>query len=130
MASVFDRPAFRTPFQQESSLPAFQKAIEDTIGALNTGLWRTREGVEIRRIPSIHHLKNQRIQTVMGKVVRQVDQLRRIFVTRLKEGKSDLVDVVSPIAPRLRSRNAWLTSQTTRDRESSRRFNQCILPSV
>lgn len=87
MAAVFDRPAFRTPFQQESSLPAFQKAIEDTIGALNTGLWRTREGVEIRRIPSIHHLKNQRIQTVMGKVVRQVDQLRRIFVTRLKEGE-------------------------------------------
>ncbi|MEI6934120.1 hypothetical protein ACOQLP_30420, partial [Klebsiella pneumoniae] len=82
-----DRPAFRTPFQQESSLPAFQKAIEDTIGALNTGLWRTREGVEIRRIPSIHHLKNQRIQTVIGKVVRQVDQLRRIFVTRLKEGE-------------------------------------------
>lgn len=87
MAAVFDRPAFRTPFQQESSLPAFQKAIEDTIGALNTGLWRTREDVEIRRIPSIHHLKNQRIQTVMGKVVRQVDQLRRIFVTRLKEGE-------------------------------------------
>ena len=87
MAAVFDRPAFRTPFQQESSLPAFQKAIEDTIGALNTGLWRTREGVEIRRIPSIHHLKNHRIQTVMGKVVRQVDQLRRIFVTRLKEGE-------------------------------------------
>ena len=87
MAAVFDRPAFRTPFQQESSLPAFQKAIEDTIGALNTGLWRTREGIEIRRIPSIHHLKNQRIQTVMGRVVRQVDQLRRIFVTRLKEGE-------------------------------------------
>ena len=61
IAAVFDRPAFRTPFQQESSLPAFQQAIEDTIGALNTGLWRTREGVEIRRIPSIHHLKNQRI---------------------------------------------------------------------
>ncbi|MES4612357.1 hypothetical protein V2154_07215 [Ewingella sp. CoE-038-23] len=87
MAAVFDRPAFRTPFQQESSLPAFQKAIEDTIGALNTGLWRTRDGVEIRRIPSIHHIKNQRIHTVMGKVVRQVDQLRRIFVTRLKEGE-------------------------------------------
>ncbi|UGS47699.1 hypothetical protein JMT66_08650 [Kosakonia cowanii] len=87
MAAVFDRPAFRTPFHQESSLPAFQQAIEDTIGALNTGLWRTREGIEIRRIPSIHHLKNQRIQAVMEKVVRQVDQLRRIFVTRLKEGE-------------------------------------------
>lgn len=28
MASVFDRPAFRMPFQQESSLPVFQQAVE------------------------------------------------------------------------------------------------------
>lgn len=87
MAAVFDRPAFRTPFQQESSLPAFQQAIEDTIGALNTGVWRTREGDEIRRIPSIHHLRDQRIHAVLAKVVRQVDELRRIFVARLKEGE-------------------------------------------
>jgi hypothetical protein len=87
MAAVFDRPAFRTPFRQESSLPAFQQAIEDTIGALNTGVWRTREGDEIRRIPSIHHLQDQRTQAVLATVVRQVDQLRRIFVTRLKEGE-------------------------------------------
>jgi hypothetical protein len=87
MAAVFDRPAFRTPFHQESSLPAFQQAIEDTIGALNTGVWRTREGDEIRRIPSIHHLRDQRIRAVLDKVVRQVDELRRIFVTRLKEGE-------------------------------------------
>lgn len=87
MAAVFDRPAFRTPFQQESSLPAFQQAIEDTIGALNTGVWRTREGDEIRRIPSIHHFQDQHTQAVLAKVVRQVDQLRRIFVTRLKEGE-------------------------------------------
>lgn len=87
MAAVFDRPAFYTPFHQESSLPAFQQAIEDTIGALNTGIWRTREGDEIRRIPSIHHLRDQRIRAVLEKVVRQVDELRRIFVARLKEGE-------------------------------------------
>lgn len=87
MAAVFDRPAFRTPFQQESSLPAFQQAIEDTIGALNTGVWRTRESDEIKRIPSIHHLQDQRTQAVLAKVVRQVDQLRRIFVARLKGGE-------------------------------------------
>ncbi|MFC3322899.1 restriction endonuclease [Mesorhizobium cantuariense] len=33
MAAVFDRPAFRTPFQQESSIPAFHHAIEDTLAA-------------------------------------------------------------------------------------------------
>ena len=87
MAVVFDRPVFRTPFQQESSLPAFQQAIENTIGALNTGVWRTRDGDEIRRIPSIHHLRDQRIRAMLEKVVRQVDELRRIFVTRLREGE-------------------------------------------
>jgi hypothetical protein len=86
MAAVFDRPAFRTPFQQESSLPAFQQAIEDTIGALNTGVWRTRNGDEIRRIPSINHLRDKHIKAVLAKVVRQVDELRRIFVKRLKDG--------------------------------------------
>lgn len=86
MAAVFDRPAFRTPFHQESSLPAFQQAIEDTIGALNTGIWRTREGAEIRRIPSIHHLRDPRVRGVLAQVVRQIDELRRIFVKHLRGG--------------------------------------------
>lgn len=87
MAAVFNRSAFRTPFQQESSLPAFQQAIEDTIRALNTGVWRTREGDEIRRIPSIHNLRDRGIRTTLEKVVRHVDDLRRIFVTGLREGE-------------------------------------------
>ena len=87
MAAVFDRPAFRTPFRQESSLPAFQQAVEDTIGALNTGVWRTREGTEIRRIPSIHHVRDPHIRQVLARGVRQVDELRRIFVARLREGE-------------------------------------------
>ncbi|KQK61103.1 hypothetical protein AOX61_10500 [Pseudomonas aeruginosa] len=99
MAAVFDRPAFYTPFHQESSLPAFQQAIEDTIGALNTGIWRTREGDEIRRIPSIHHLRDQRIRAVLEKVVRQVDELRRIFVARLKEGEIQHCGCGNPDCP-------------------------------
>jgi hypothetical protein len=42
LATVFDRPAFWTPFYQECSLGAFEQAIEDTICALNTGIYRTR----------------------------------------------------------------------------------------
>jgi len=99
MAAVFDRPAFYTPFHQESSLPAFQQAIEDTIGALNTGIWRTREGDDIRRIPSIHHLRDQRIRAVLEKVVRQVDELRRIFVARLKEGEIQHCGCGNPDCP-------------------------------
>jgi hypothetical protein len=85
MAAVFDRPAFRTPFQSESSLPAFQQAIEDTIGALNTGIWRTREGAEIRRLPSLHTLRNARTRATLTKVVRELDEIRRIFKRRLAD---------------------------------------------
>jgi hypothetical protein len=34
---AFDRPAFKTPFRKESSLPRFRTAIAETIDTLNTG---------------------------------------------------------------------------------------------
>lgn len=86
MAAVLDRPAFTTPFQQESSLPAFQQALEDTIRALNTGVWHTREGAEIRRIPSLHHLRDPRARAGVAEAVRHVDELRRAFVARRRDG--------------------------------------------
>ncbi len=86
MATVFDRPAFHTPFQQESSLPAFLQAIEDSIGALSTGVWRTRDGVEIRRIPSLNHLRNSAARAELGRIVRGLDDLRRLFKRRLSDG--------------------------------------------
>lgn len=86
MAAVFDRPAFRTPFREESSLPAFLTAIEDTIRALNTGVWQTREGEEIRRVPSLHTLRDPSLRAEMSQIVQRVDSLRRIFVARLRDG--------------------------------------------
>jgi hypothetical protein len=86
MAAVFDRPAFRTPFELECSLPAFQQAIEDTISALSTGIWKTRDGTEIRRLPSLHHIKDKDVRKGVMRTVRQVDELRRIFVRRLRDG--------------------------------------------
>ncbi|MER9708471.1 hypothetical protein NKJ10_30685 [Mesorhizobium sp. M0204] len=85
MAAAFDRPAFRTPFLEECSLSAFQQAIEDTIAALNTGIWRTREGDEIRRIPSLHHLRDQRVKASVSRAVQLIDQLRRTFVSGLRD---------------------------------------------
>jgi hypothetical protein len=48
LARMLDRPAFCTPFGQEASMADFRQAITDTIEALNTGVWRTRDRVEIR----------------------------------------------------------------------------------
>lgn len=73
MASAFDRPAFRTPFHCETSIPAFLKAIEDTIGALNTGIWQTRDGVEIRRNPSIQHIRSPQTRDLLKEAVAQLD---------------------------------------------------------
>lgn len=40
----FDRPAFQDRICQEGKMEDFDKAIEDTIIALNTGVLRTRDG--------------------------------------------------------------------------------------
>ncbi|MCY6371765.1 HNH endonuclease [Clostridium ganghwense] len=43
-SQCFDRPAFQDKFSQEGSNEAFDKAIEDTIIAINTGCLRDRNG--------------------------------------------------------------------------------------
>lgn len=43
-AQCFDRPAFQNEIRCEGSIEDFDKAIEDTIIALNTGVLRTRDG--------------------------------------------------------------------------------------
>lgn len=48
-AQCFDRPAFQDPFRQEGSMEAFDKAIEDTITAINTGCLRARDGGVLMR---------------------------------------------------------------------------------
>ena|SRR3989344_966214 len=70
LARAFDRPAFRTPFQQESNLHAFQQAIDDTIRVFSTGIWQTREGVEIHRLPSLHHIRDAGVRDALGLTVR------------------------------------------------------------
>lgn len=44
----FDRPAFRDRIYQEGRMEDFDKAIEDTIIALNTGVLRARDGSTLK----------------------------------------------------------------------------------
>jgi hypothetical protein len=76
MARLFDRPAFYTPFHQESSIPAFKKAITDTIEALNTGIYRLRDGTEIQRIPSRHQVKDLAIRSTLSESPERSIRLR------------------------------------------------------
>jgi len=87
LARAFDRPAFRTPFWAECSLPAFQQAIDDTICVLNTGVWKTREGDQIHRLPSLHHIRDPKIRQKLELTVRELDKLRRRFKELLATGE-------------------------------------------
>ncbi|MDH6650190.1 UNVERIFIED_ORG: hypothetical protein M2312_004861 [Rhizobium esperanzae] len=82
----FDRPAFRTPFHEEARLFDFQDAISNTISALNTGVWTTREGVEIRRLPSIQHIRDSKMREELKGLARDLDGLRRLFKLRMQDG--------------------------------------------
>lgn len=87
MTSLFDRPAFYTRFQYESSIPAFKKAITDTIEALNTGIHRLRDGTEIRRIPSRHSVSSPEIKAGLRSVELLLCQLRAKYDEYLKTGE-------------------------------------------
>jgi hypothetical protein len=86
MAGLFDRPAFYTPFHQESSIPAFKKAITDTIEALNTGIHRLRDGTEIHRIPSRHSIRSPETKRKLSQIERMLGELRAKYDKSVKTG--------------------------------------------
>lgn len=71
-----DRPAFRTYFHQELSFTDFDQAMEDTILALNTGHWRTRDGDVIERGKGKSHLVNPHWRSVTDEVVKLITEAR------------------------------------------------------
>ena len=71
---------------EECRLFDFQEAIENTIGALNTGIWKSRDGGEIRRLPSLQQIADPKARAELKAIVRDLDSLRRLFVRRLKDG--------------------------------------------
>ena len=99
MARLFDRPAFYTPFHKESSLPAFKKAITDTIEALNTGFYRLRDGTLIRQIPNRHDLQSSEVKNVLSQIVRDLVQLRSKYDQFIHDGKIQRCDCTDPNCP-------------------------------
>jgi hypothetical protein len=74
-AQCLDRPAFRTYFHEELSFSDFDRAMEDTLLALDTGYWRMRDGSVIDRAKGkvqIVHLpwreKLDRIAALIGEI--------------------------------------------------------------
>lgn len=77
-----DRPAFRTPFHQESSLPRFRAAIAETISAINTG--KTPSGTQL---PSKADVRDPAMRAALDSVVQRLVALRSAFDDLLKKGE-------------------------------------------
>lgn len=86
LVRCFDRPAFVTPFRLESNLPNFDKAIEDTIKAANTGIYCLRDGTEIEHIKSRFSISDQKLREAMGQIVNGLLTLRMKYQEFLQTG--------------------------------------------
>lgn len=82
-AQCFDRPAFQDPFMQEGSIEAFDKAIEDTITAINTGCLRSRDGAILSRSRGKAFLRNAEWRNKLDVVV----DLLRAVRSRYDDGR-------------------------------------------
>lgn len=78
-AQCFDRPAFTTPFLGEFSYVNFDRAMEDTILALNTGYWRTRDGDVIARGEGKSQVINPKWRQQLENLVMKLDDIRAVL---------------------------------------------------
>ena len=78
-AQCLDRPAFRTHFHLEMSFADFDRAMEDTLIALNTGYWRMRDGTLIERGRGKSTLVNPQWRQKLDEITQIVESIRIRF---------------------------------------------------
>jgi len=80
LMSALDRPAFRTPFHQESSLHRFREAIAETIDILNTGRFKGRQ------ISSKFQIRDLHVRSEVDRIVTTLVALRGAFDQFVRSG--------------------------------------------
>ncbi len=86
-SQCFDRPAFQDPFREEGSMEAFDKAIEDTITAINTGSLRARDGAILTQSKGKSYLSNQQWREKMDVIVDLLRAIRSRYSLAIKMGQ-------------------------------------------
>lgn len=86
-ASCLDRPAFVDRFHQERSTEAFDKAIEDTITAFNTGTLRARDGGVLRTEKGKSYLDDPELREKMTTVVAILRAIRMRYEDAKNSGE-------------------------------------------
>lgn len=85
-AQCFDRPAFQDPFRIEGSMEAFDKAMEDTITAINTGCLRSRDGAVLSQARGKAFLSNPEWRDKMDTVVDMLRAIRSRYQVAVTSG--------------------------------------------
>jgi hypothetical protein len=89
-SQCFDRPAFQDPFVREGSMEAFDRAIADTITAINTGCLRARDGTILAQAKGKSYLSNQRWREEMDTIVDSLRAVRSRYRLALQLGQIDI----------------------------------------
>jgi len=85
-AQCFDRPAFQDPFQQEGSMEAFDRAIEDTLTAINTGCLRSRDAAVLSQAWGKSFLTNVKWRQHMDVIADLLRAIRARYEDAKKNG--------------------------------------------
>lgn len=89
-SQCFDRPAFQDTFHQEGSTEAFDKAIEDTITAINTGCLRSRDGQVLAQAKGKSFLSNIDWRNQMDVIVDLLRAIRSRYALAVRTGQIHL----------------------------------------
>jgi hypothetical protein len=81
----FDRPAFQDDIYQEGRMEDFDKAIEDTLIALNTGVMRTRDGEKLKQAEGKSAIQNPIWRKKLDTIADMLNDIRR----RLKVAEAE-----------------------------------------
>lgn len=73
----FDRPAFWDDIRQEGRIEDFDKAIEDTLIALNTGVLRTRDGVILKQSEGKSAIQNPLWREKLDTIADMLNSIRK-----------------------------------------------------
>lgn len=86
-SQCFDRPAFQDPFEREGSMEAFDKAIADTIIAINTGCLMARDGQILAQAKGKSYLANHKWRERMDVIVDLLRGLRSRYKDAVQTGE-------------------------------------------
>lgn len=96
VAKCFDRPVFQDRFIQERSIEDFDKAIEDTITAINTGSLKNRDGKNLVMGRGKTELSSSTYRKEMDNIVKLLRKIRKIYLEKVNSGEIHLSPRIPP----------------------------------